>query len=123
MKKKNNEQALQKDGAKTEEIILNKDLVEFAMQANTRMVKFRYRKKSGTVRQAIGTTNLALIPPAYWPKGNRVHPVSECRGVSTFSYFDRDTYDWRCFRMDLFEGYEEVPCLLKCMEEYEDKED
>ena len=97
-----------KNDAQKEDIVLNKSIEEFEMEVQTRFVTFRYKKKNGKMRIANGTTSLALIPPAFWPKGNRVQPVQECRTVSTFSYWDREEYDWRCFHFDLFEGFEEV---------------
>jgi hypothetical protein len=86
---------------------LNPDLDEFAAHVQVRLVTFVYRKKNGRRRRAVGTTSLALIPPAYWPRGRR-QTVSPAQGAC-FSYFDREEYDWRCFRIDLFEGFVDAP--------------
>lgn len=86
---------------------LNPDLDAFAAHAQVRLVTFAYRKKNGRRRRAVGTTSLALIPPAFWPRGRRT-AVSPAQGAC-FSYFDREEYDWRCFRIDLFEGFVDAP--------------
>ena len=99
----------QKDGAQKEEIVLNHSLEEFEMEVQTRLVTFRYRKKCGKLRTAVGTTNLALIPPAYWPKGKYVENTDDGatarQAGPCFSYWDTEEYDWRSFRLDLFDGF------------------
>jgi len=61
-------------------------------------VFFRYHKKEGEYRQALGTTQLAGIPTAKHPKGLST-PSKE-----VITYFDLEKNEYRSFRKDLFIG-------------------
>jgi len=67
-----------------------------ALRNNT--VFFRYEKKQGEYRQALGTNLLAGIPSAKHPKGVKT-PSKE-----VITYFDLQKNEYRSFRKDLFIG-------------------
>ena len=77
--------------------------------------RFSYLKKDGTIREAVGTLCMDLIPEDKRPKGinsealngtggalNRAEPAA---GV--FPYYDLDAAAWRSFRLDNFIGFVE----------------
>jgi len=71
---------------------------KYAMR--TDRVSFSYVKLNGQIRDAEGTTNLALIP-------SEKHPLSSAPDVrpenyATVAYFDLDKNEWRSFRTDFF---------------------
>ena len=71
---------------------------------STDAVSFSYWKKDGSIREARGTLNPALIPEDKRPKGasDGTHsPVSFC-------YFDLDKNEWRSFTLDNFIGFVSV---------------
>lgn len=55
--------------------------------------KFVFRKKDGTIRPAVGTTNLDLIPQDLWPKdmSGEYKPKDE----SYVTFFDLEKLAWR----------------------------
>lgn len=64
-----------------------------------RAVAFQFKKKDGTIRNAVGTLCrrlMKLSDGTFWqPKGEaKPEPVSVIR------YFDCDKGDWRCFSVD-----------------------
>ena len=59
-------------------------------------VYFKFRKLDGTIRHALGTTNLNDVPVVKHPKGIKA-PAKE---VVTF--FDLQKDEWRSFRKDAF---------------------
>lgn len=87
------------DGFKVEEImVLQSKMLEQA-------VKFQFRKKDGTIRNAIGTLKRALMKQSdgtMWePKGeHKPEPTSVIR------YFDLEKGMWRCFDCTAFIGAE-----------------
>ena len=77
--------------------------------------RFSYFKKDGSIREAVGTLCMDLIPEDKRPKGinsealngtggalNRAEPAA---GV--FPYYDLDAGAWRSFRLDNFIGFVE----------------
>ena len=77
--------------------------VRFRHWLNDHVVKFSYFKKDGSIRQAIGTTNLFFVPHAKHPLNGLV----DCRNKScqTITYFDLGKQEWRCFDIRNFIGY------------------
>ena len=78
------------DGYKADEImLLEKKMLEGA-------VCFQFRKKDGTIRNAVGTLFRELMKLAdgtMWePKGE-----SKPEPASIIRYFDLDKKEWRCF--------------------------
>lgn len=57
------------------------------------VVKFYFQKKDGSLREALGTTQLVAIPTEQHPQGVRQSPPS----VVTF--FDIEKQGWRCTRI------------------------
>ena len=54
------------------------------------MAIFSFQKKDGSIRKAIGTTNLDLIPADQHPKGNKSSDKVIC-------FFDLASNGWKCF--------------------------
>lgn len=78
------------DGYKADQImLLEKKMLEGAMC-------FQFRKKDGTIRNAIGTLCRSLMKQAdgtFWePKG-----VEKPCPASVVRFFDCDKMEWRCF--------------------------
>ena len=55
-------------------------------------VKFSYTKLDGTLRTAIGTTNLEMIPEEFHPKDTGMNTSEAIQ-----RYFDLDKNSWRSF--------------------------
>lgn len=55
-------------------------------------IKFWYRKKDGSLREARGTTKLELIP-------ENLHPKGETKDTGGVPYFDLDVNQWRSILM------------------------
>lgn len=58
------------------------------------VAKFAFVKKDGTLRFALGTLKLDLIPSSNHPKG--VRPSSE----KVVTFFDLEKTAWRCVSVD-----------------------
>ena len=87
----------------------------FRAKLATGVYRFSYFKLDGTIREAVGTLCMDLIPEDKRPKGinsealngtggalNRAEPAA---GV--FAYYDLDAGGWRSFRLDNFIGFVE----------------
>mgnify|MGYP002860331882 FL=1 len=62
-------------------------------------VKFVFRKKDGSRRPAVGTTNLDIIPQDLWPKGmdgDEPKPQND----SLVTYFDCEKGAWRACKAE-----------------------
>ena len=66
--------------------------------------RFSYFKIDGSIREAVGTTNLDLIPAEHHPSSGARSKNSE---FATVAYYDLDAQGWRSFRLDLFIGFVE----------------
>ena len=92
---------------------------DFRTKLNTGIWRFSYIKKDGSIREAVGTLCMDLIPEDKRPKGinsealngtggalNRAEPAA---GVFPYYdlYADLDAAAWRSFRLDLFIGFVE----------------
>ena len=87
----------------------------FRTKLSTGVWRFSYFKTDGSIREAVGTLCMDLIPEDKRPKGinsealngtggalNRAEPAA---GV--FPYYDLDAAAWRSFRLDNFVGFVE----------------
>ena len=74
--------------------------VRFRDWLNQGVVRFSFFKKDCSIREAIGTTNLMLIPEEKQPKGTALAPV-----YSTINFFDLVKGDWRSFNILSFIGF------------------
>ena len=54
------------------------------------VVQFAFKKVDGSLRTAVGTTNLSTIPTESHPKGVKPSPES------VVSFFDIEKRQWRC---------------------------
>lgn len=88
---------------------------DFRKKLQSGTYRFSYFKTDGSIREAVGTLCMDLIPEDKRPKGinsealngtggalNRAEPAA---GV--FPYYDLDAAAWRSFRLDLFVGFVE----------------
>lgn len=57
-------------------------------------VYFVYKKKDGSQRAAVGTTNLDLVPQWQWPKDMGAETKDE-RNDSLVTYYDIEKQSWR----------------------------
>ena len=62
-------------------------------------VEFSFIKVHGQIRDAVGTTNLDLIPAEHHPSSGARSKNSE---FATVAFFDLEKGEWRCFRTDFF---------------------
>ena len=74
--------------------------VRFRDWLNQGVVRFSFFKKDGSIREAVGTTNLMLIPEDKQPKGTANAPV-----YSTINFFDLQKSEWRSFNILSFIGF------------------
>ena len=80
----------------------NQDIVKaLKEELHKRQVKFKYTKKDGTERNAVGTLN----PSIY---GEENEPVGTGRSVpeNQVRYFDIDAQGWRSFLVENLISYE-----------------
>ena len=101
---------------------------EIRQMLNKGLVSFRYVKKNGDTRNAVGTLCLRLIPLSFHPKksdeGEEGHkgPKGECKGLDgppgLVRYFDFTVQDWRSLYCD--EVIEAKPLVLNPTDDYND---
>ena len=60
--------------------------------------KFKFQKKDGTEREAIGTLNFDVIPKESTPKGTQTWEDPD----DIVKYWDLDKEAWRSFRWEQF---------------------
>ena len=81
----------------------------FRKKLATGVWRFSYFKKDGSIREAVGTLCMDLIPEDKRPKGDMSDGAAREPSVNTFPYYDLDAAGWRSFRLDNFIGFiEEV---------------
>lgn len=61
-------------------------------------VNFVFRKKDGTRRVAVGTTNFDLIPEDLHPKGEG--DENTVRNEALVTYFDKEKQSWRTCKVE-----------------------
>lgn len=71
----------------------------------TETVRFAFRKKDGSRREAIGTTNLVVIPQDQWPKDMGAE-IKAPKNESVVTYYDMEKLSWRSCRADSILGIE-----------------
>ncbi len=74
---------------------------QFLQLLHTRVVTFHYRKKNRSLRKAIGTTCLDLVPTDFLPKGVGA-PV---RPAGYVNYYDFTVCGWRTVRLQHVTSY------------------
>ena len=62
-------------------------------------VAFSFIKLNGQIREAVGTTNLDLIPVEHHPSSGARSKNSE---FATVAFYDLEKAEWRSFRTDFF---------------------
>ena len=77
----------------------------FRTKLRSGIYRFSYFKKEGSIREAVGTLDPALIPDDFAPKSG-MDPEA-LAPVSTFSYYDLVAGGWRSFLLDNFIGFVE----------------
>lgn len=76
---------------------------------NNGMARFVYRKADGTIRTALGTRSVALIPSEKLPKGDMSDGAAQTEdSMSAFPYFDLEKMEWRSFRVLFFVSIEQI---------------
>lgn len=62
-------------------------------------IHFVFKKKDGSRREAIGTTNLVVIPQDQWPKDMGAE-IKAPKNESVVTYYDMEKLSWRSCRAD-----------------------
>ena len=75
----------------------------FIAALNSGIIRFSYFKEDGSLREAVGTRCLSIIPNCKQPKGI----VSRQQSYSSIAYFDFEKGDWRSFKITEFIGFVE----------------
>ena len=83
---------MDEDKSKEKEEQLKKDLSELRKLLKKGEVRFTYKKKDGTVRNAKGTLKKSLIPEI-----SQVDDRMTKKSDDVFYYYDLSREDWRCF--------------------------
>ena len=92
---------------------------EIRQMLNKGLVSFRYVKKNGDTRNAVGTLNMKLIPSPHHPKGMVNVQSSMVNGApGLVRYFDFTVQDWRSLYCD--EVIEAKPLVLNPIDDYND---
>ena len=79
----------------------------FRKKLSTGVWRFSYYKKDGSIREAVGTLCMDLIPEDKRPKSLSSAPDVRPENYDTFPYYDLDAAGWRSFRLDNFIGFVE----------------
>lgn len=63
--------------------------------------KFVFKKKDGTIRPAVGTTNLDLIPKDDWPlTADDIDSDYKDKNEGVVTYYDLEKMAWRCCKAE-----------------------
>jgi len=79
----------------------------FRNKLHSGIYRFSYFKIDGSIREAVGTLDPALIPEEQRPKAFTTGEHEEYLFYSTFCYYDLIAGGWRSFCLDLFIGFVE----------------
>ena len=83
----------------------------FRQKLSTGVWRFSYFKTDGSIREAVGTLSMDLIPEDKRPKGDMSDGAAREPAAGVFPYYDLladgDTGAWRSFRLDNFIGFVE----------------
>ena len=80
-------------------------LVRFREQLARKIISFQYYKSDGSIRRALGTLNMNLIPENLRPGASSrqtggVASAEKGKSYTAFTYFDLTKNNWRSFRID-----------------------
>ena len=79
---------------------------------NKCVVRFKFKKTDGTIREAVGTTNNKFIPASQHPK-NPAAPASD----KTIPYYDLEAGKWKSMQIDAsfmhLQSWKSVPAKYK----------
>jgi len=78
---------------------------DFRKKLSTGVWQFSYFKKDGSIREAVGTLDLARIPEEMRPTTEE--HIEYMLYNSIFIYYDLNAGGWRSFRLDYFIGFVE----------------
>ena len=67
---------------------------ELKSRLSAGVVRFFFQKKDGSLREALGTSNLSSIPQGHHPSGVRQAPSS------VVPFFDIEKQQWRSAKVD-----------------------
>ena len=81
---------------------------------NKCVVRFKFKKADGSIREAVGTTNSKFIPVALHPKTtSTVAPAND----KTIPYFDLEAGKWKSMQIDAsfmhLQSWKSVPAKYK----------
>ena len=76
----------------------------FRKQLSEGKYRFSYVKLDGSIREAVGTLDMSLIPKEHHPKGLT---DSDTKSSNAFAYYDLKAGGWRSFCLDNFIGFVE----------------
>ena len=76
--------------------------VRFCKALNNGVIRFSFWKKDGSIREAVGTTNLMLIPLDKLPMNTA---VDHAQNYQTICFFDLEKSEWRSFNIASFIGF------------------
>ena len=79
--------------------------VRFCKALNNGVIRFSFWKKDGSIREAVGTTNLMLIPLDKLPKDTAVDHIPN---YQTITFFDLEKSEWRSFNIASFIGFVDI---------------
>lgn len=80
-------------------------MIDIVKALNASIVKFKFEKADGSIREALGTRNIEYVPDDKLPKGIQEGLVTEDHeGTQTIRYYDFDAKGWRSFKSDKFQG-------------------
>ena len=79
----------------------------FRNKLATGVYRFSYFKTDGSIREAVGTLCIDLIPDDKRPKGDMSDGAAREPAAGAFPYYDIDAQGWRSFRLDNFIGFVE----------------
>ena len=81
----------------------------FRKKLSTGVWQFSYFKTDGSIREAVGTLCMDLIPEDKHPKGDMSDGAARKPAAGVFTYYDLyadgDCGGWRSFRLDNFIGF------------------
>ena len=75
----------------------------FRLKLQNGIYRVSFFKTDGTIREAVGTLNLELIPEEQRPKNDGSTAKEPAPGV--FNYYDLGKKAWRSFRCENFIGF------------------
>ena len=75
------------------------------------IITFSFFKKDGSIREAVGTKNLRIIPKDKWPKTNKAL-TGQTTNYQCITFFDLDKQEWRSFDITRFIGFVSVYQLV-----------